>query len=337
MQSFAMDFVQFAQEYWNKPIPSSLQHEFFDAKYRLILLVDSNERRRDVPMLNRLLENRQKFFSTVCTSNEQTMNNIDSVFCIEARRLNAGDYLWIAKDKVTEQEYIMDVIIERKTKEDLERSTEDGRLYEQTHRICHQQMIHHNYLLLEGYHRMLKPEKKEVERLRQKYSSLRILPSANPLESSFILFTFTLYMKFHMEQFLLSQTFDQFQTAYKKKIHTIHFALACNMDVEILQYLDSFSVSLLDLYQQLSRVEDASQRSQWLFARLKKAQEEQQEDRIHVKPVTMELCYGIVEFIMKEEEEETSEGVVEEVHSASQEVFLHSMSHFPSSKFNFFA
>ncbi|MCQ2817716.1 MAG: hypothetical protein MJ252_10670, partial [archaeon] len=54
---------------------------------------------------------------------------------IEERNLSLGDFLWIYEDPETEEEYVVDYIIERKTMNDLAKSIIDGRYTEQKCRL----------------------------------------------------------------------------------------------------------------------------------------------------------------------------------------------------------
>jgi crossover junction endonuclease MUS81 len=59
--------------------------------------------------------------------NELTQKGI----LVESRSLELGDTLWIAREKQTKQEIVLDYLIERKTMADLVASIKDGRFNEQ--------------------------------------------------------------------------------------------------------------------------------------------------------------------------------------------------------------
>ena len=60
----------------------------------------------------------------------------ESSVTLEIRRLNVGDFLWIARNKTDKsKEYVLPYIIERKRVDDLSSSIKDGRFHEQKFRL----------------------------------------------------------------------------------------------------------------------------------------------------------------------------------------------------------
>ncbi|EPY49960.1 Holliday junction resolvase subunit Mus81 [Schizosaccharomyces cryophilus OY26] len=62
------------------------------------------------------------------------LNNDYNVLC-EVRALELGDALWIARDRETNQEIVLDFVVERKRYDDLVASIKDGRFHEQKRRL----------------------------------------------------------------------------------------------------------------------------------------------------------------------------------------------------------
>ncbi|WBW75160.1 Holliday junction resolvase subunit Mus81 [Schizosaccharomyces osmophilus] len=62
------------------------------------------------------------------------LNNDHNVLC-EVRALELGDAIWIARDRETSQEIVLDFVVERKRYDDLVASIKDGRFHEQKRRL----------------------------------------------------------------------------------------------------------------------------------------------------------------------------------------------------------
>ncbi|RDD42564.1 Crossover junction endonuclease MUS81 [Trichoplax sp. H2] len=56
-------------------------------------------------------------------------------FIYDKRKLHLGDFLWVAKDKNSDRELVIDCIVERKSMDDLGSSIKDGRYHEQKFRL----------------------------------------------------------------------------------------------------------------------------------------------------------------------------------------------------------
>lgn len=76
------------------------------------------------------------------------MERLGSEQC-RSNNLSLGDFLWVYKDNESSLEYVLDVIIERKTLDDLASSIIDGRYSEQKHRLK-ASSIKNVYYIIEG-------------------------------------------------------------------------------------------------------------------------------------------------------------------------------------------
>jgi len=80
-----------------------------------------------------LVDNREKGPNGENIVDEITKLNPDII--VQERNLSLGDFMWIYIDPETELEFVLDLIIERKTSEDLAKSILDGRYNEQKYRL----------------------------------------------------------------------------------------------------------------------------------------------------------------------------------------------------------
>jgi len=101
--------------------PDHLRRELQREEYHVVLLVDTRE---IADKGNKEGKMRKTIFQELLKS---------GIAC-EERSLALGDLLWIARDKRSGTEYVMDVIVERKKVDDLWSSIKDGRYYEQ--KVC---------------------------------------------------------------------------------------------------------------------------------------------------------------------------------------------------------
>ncbi len=85
------------------------------------------------------------------------MNGLkDSNIVFEIRKLNAGDFLWIARHKTDKKrEYVLPYIVERKRLDDFSSSIKDGRFHEQKFRL-RRSGIENVIYLIESYARSQK-------------------------------------------------------------------------------------------------------------------------------------------------------------------------------------
>ncbi|KAH7332026.1 hypothetical protein KP509_20G064400 [Ceratopteris richardii] len=103
-------------------LPPLLSWEKFSDVYEVILVLDDRERFTNTGKGN----SREKFAEHI-----KTQFRIE----IEIRHLPVGDTLWIARHKVTRQEYVLDFIVERKNVSDLLSSIKDARYKQQKLRL----------------------------------------------------------------------------------------------------------------------------------------------------------------------------------------------------------
>lgn len=87
--------------------------------FDIVLIVDTAEVKGGVPMTGETDINRRDLLSTYL---------IEQGVLFESRKLNSGDYLWIARKRHCDKplELVLDVIIERKRLDDLWKSITDG-------------------------------------------------------------------------------------------------------------------------------------------------------------------------------------------------------------------
>ena len=79
----------------------------------------------------------------------EILNKLDSPIPIEEKNLSLGDFAWIYKSPLDGEEYMIDIIIERKTLNDLSSSIIDGRYNEQKYRLKNS-FYTNKYYLFEG-------------------------------------------------------------------------------------------------------------------------------------------------------------------------------------------
>ncbi|ETO13372.1 endonuclease [Reticulomyxa filosa] len=92
----------------------------------------------------------------------------------ETRSLGVGDYIWILQDKQeSKQEWVLNVVIERKRMDDLEKSIHDGRLVEQKLRLINCGIAKKMYLI-EGDDRMLADKESGSKRCQQAIADTQI-------------------------------------------------------------------------------------------------------------------------------------------------------------------
>ncbi|EDV20252.1 uncharacterized protein TRIADDRAFT_61244 [Trichoplax adhaerens] len=65
------------------------------------------------------------------TSSRKCAFKLQPDFIYDKRKLHLGDFLWVAKDKNSDRELVIDCIVERKSMDDLGSSIKDGRYHEQ--------------------------------------------------------------------------------------------------------------------------------------------------------------------------------------------------------------
>ncbi|KAG5518852.1 hypothetical protein PMAC_002383 [Pneumocystis sp. 'macacae'] len=97
--------------------------------YSIILLLDLREMKTEKD--KEFIQNRLK---------EESIN-------FEFRTLELGDILWIARCNITNKDYILDFIIERKKLSDLANSIKDGRFHEQKFRLSKSGLKHVIYII----------------------------------------------------------------------------------------------------------------------------------------------------------------------------------------------
>jgi ERCC4-type nuclease len=113
------------------------------ARYEVVLLIDSREKQDGG------LSSRGAQKNTIC----KVLTDLGCV--AETRTLGLGDMIFIAREKAAScpSEYVLDVIIERKTIADLESSIRDGRFLDQRLRLLHSTIPRRVYLV-EGRRRL---------------------------------------------------------------------------------------------------------------------------------------------------------------------------------------
>lgn len=122
----------------------SIKNESIKNRFEIFTKVDTY----DTSGVILLIDNRESGSNNE-NFKEEIENRVPDQIRIEQRNLVIGDFMWIYKDPATDEEFVLDYVIERKTLNDLAVSIIDGRYKEQKYRLKNTK-ISNVYYIFEG-------------------------------------------------------------------------------------------------------------------------------------------------------------------------------------------
>ncbi|GBG87072.1 hypothetical protein CBR_g44528 [Chara braunii] len=108
------------------PLPPLSEGQRFSEAYGVVLLLDHREQ---------FLRNSNRDNPKERAARLLRFNGGNCGVDVDVRQLPVGDALWVARDRRTSQEFVLDFIIERKRVDDFDKSIKDRRYYDQKLRL----------------------------------------------------------------------------------------------------------------------------------------------------------------------------------------------------------